>query len=238
MDDLVEQARTEAASELRARLRSQLRAQSQEWLVEQLVEHVMERLGWPVVGGPATETDLPGKSTPVAHQARLIDLNEDRLAKLIVRYQGLHRDRLETDGYLVHPPAKGGALIDANQRTAAGEELLAEVKNLLYTLLFGEPADGVQLTRTERELLTLTVPRAKAGVFAFLSCAATEIGAEGTWEDPGGAADDNRAANTLVQEPPRIYTRRAVRSSPGCSTAPPSTSWVSMPLPASSMRTS
>jgi hypothetical protein len=198
MDDLIERARVEAAVELRARLRDQLLTQPREWLVEQLVNTVMERLGLGSILD-AEQGDVPEAPVPVTYQARPVDLDAAALAELIARYEALDRQRLEAEGYLVNPPAKGGPLIDAVHRTEAGEELLAAAKDLLYALLFGEEKDGVQLARLERELLTLTVPRTKVGVFSFLSCAATEIGAQGTWQDPGGAADDARASNTLLQ---------------------------------------
>lgn len=70
---------------------------------------------------------------------------------------------------------------------------------MLYALLFGDGDAGVRLDRVERELLTLTMPRAKAHAIAFVLQAATEIGAHGTWRDPLRAADDDRAPNTVLQ---------------------------------------
>jgi hypothetical protein len=58
----------------------------------------------------------------------------------------------------------GGALIDPAHRSATGEALLCEAKDLLCALLFGDSDDAVRLTRISRELLTLTLPEGKAHV--------------------------------------------------------------------------
>jgi hypothetical protein len=69
----------------------------------------------------------------------------------------------------------------------------------LRALLSGTPGEGVRPARVEREPLTITVPRARAGALAGVLTAATGIGAEGTWRDPAGSAHDERAPNTLFR---------------------------------------
>ncbi|MFF5210423.1 hypothetical protein [Streptosporangium sp. NPDC000396] len=130
---------------------------------------------------------------------RKLSLDEDSLSGYVGRYLSLDRFGLETRGYLLDPPPKGAALITAEYRSPRGEILLREVKDVLYGLLLGGEEEGVRLTRVERELLTLTVPRAKAHAVAFVLRAATEFGAEGTWRDPRRIAGDDRAANTIFQ---------------------------------------
>jgi hypothetical protein len=90
-------------------------------------------------------------------------------------------------------------MIGPEHRSPEAERLLAEAKDVLHALLFCDADLGVRLDRHHRELLTITVPRAKLGAIAFLMQAATEIGAEGTWRDPDQRAHDDRAANTLIQ---------------------------------------
>jgi hypothetical protein len=51
----------------------------------------------------------------------------------------------------------------------------------------------------QRELLTITVARRKAGAIACLLRAATEIDVEGTWRDPDEVSHDDRAPNTLIE---------------------------------------
>ncbi|WP_424183375.1 hypothetical protein ACOBQX_15325 [Actinokineospora sp. G85] len=190
LTEIIEQTRQAAARQARADLRERLAGQPHDWLVDQLVDRLVAELGL-VTGANSTVVDV--------HRVRAMRLDGQRLTEVVDRLSVVDRDRLAAAGALVDVPAKGGPLIGATRRGAAAEELLCEAKDLLYALLFGGPDDGVALERVARELLTLTVPVAKLGVFAFLGAAATEIAAKGTWRDPGGAAHDSGAANTLVQ---------------------------------------
>ena len=56
----------------------------------------------------------------------------------------------------------------------------------------------VRLRRTERELLTLTVPRSKADPVEFMQ-ASTEMRGAGNWQDPEDVANDSHADNTIVE---------------------------------------
>jgi hypothetical protein len=188
LHEVVEHARRAAAEQARADLRAQLATQPHDWLVDQLVDRILTDLG--LATGPA----------PVeAHRVRPLRLDETALAELTARLSAVDRDRLAAEGHLVDVPGKGGPLITPAQRDAVATAPLCEAKDLVHALLFGDEADGVALPRVARELLTLTVPAAKLGVFSFLGEAATEIGARGTWRDPAGTAHDAGAANTLVQ---------------------------------------
>ncbi|MEU2185287.1 hypothetical protein ABZ579_31485, partial [Streptomyces thermolilacinus] len=130
---------------------------------------------------------------------RACPLDRDALAERVARLGSWTRERLEAEGLLIDPPAMGGPLIAPAHRSPAGEALLLEAKDLLYALLSGDADDGVRLDRVERELLSLTLPRAKAHSLTFLLRAATEIGAVGTWRDPSGTARDERPPNLLLQ---------------------------------------
>lgn len=187
MDDVIRRARAEAAAHLRATLRPHLLAQPPEWLVERLLDHLVSCQGLP----------LPPPTAPVVvpHQVRRVELTESLLAGFVEEHRDRDRERLVAEGFLVDPPPRGGPLIGSEHRTRAGEELLTRAKDVLHALLFG----GRLLERVQRELLSLTVPRAKLGVFEFIREAATEISAEGTWADPTGGAHDDRAGNTVVQ---------------------------------------
>lgn len=130
---------------------------------------------------------------------RAMNLDAAKLLTIVERFRGLDRGVLERDGYLLDPPDKGGPMIAGARRGAEGESLLEQAKDVLYAALFGDAENGVRLTRVERELLTLTMPRAKLAAVTPLLRAVTEIGGHGTWRDPAQAADDDRAANVLLQ---------------------------------------
>ena len=95
-------------------------------------------------------------------------------------------------------PAKGTALLAAADRTDSGEELLTHAKDVLFALLFADESMGCDLPRHTQELLTLAVPRSKAGALDFMR-ASTELAAAGTWQDPESVSNDERADNVLLE---------------------------------------
>ncbi|MFE1029296.1 hypothetical protein ACFW5I_32925 [Streptomyces sp. NPDC058818] len=199
---LVREVRQELADELRLRLREALAGRSREWLVNQLLDLAL------VPGLPAQRISDPGVAPAEepheerqrrAERVRTLALDLERLRRFVDDYQVLDRDTLIGRGLLIEPPVKGSCPLGPEHRSPEGEQLLTEAKDLLHALLFGDEEGGVRLERVERELLTLTLPRHKAHAIAFVLRAATEIGAAGTWRDPGGAANDERAPNTILQ---------------------------------------
>jgi hypothetical protein len=126
-------------------------------------------------------------------------LDLGRIQEFTAAHAGFGRERLLASGHLrSEAPAKGTAAIAAEHRTASGNQLLEHAKDVLYALLFGDESSGTRLNRTQRELLTLTLPRAKAGAFDFIP-AATELDGAGMWRDPSGVSDDVRADNVIVE---------------------------------------
>jgi hypothetical protein len=69
---------------------------------------------------------------------------------------------------------------------------------VLFALLFADESMGCDLARRTQELLTLAVPRSKAGALDFMR-ASTELAAAGTWQDPDSVSNDERAANILLE---------------------------------------
>ena len=69
---------------------------------------------------------------------------------------------------------------------------------MLFALLFGDETMGCDLVRGPQELLTMAVPRFKAGALDFMR-AATELEAAGTWQDPASVSNDERADNVLLE---------------------------------------
>jgi hypothetical protein len=126
-------------------------------------------------------------------------LDPDRIGAFTAAHEGLGRDGLIAAGHLLDDaPAKGTASITADHRSPSGEALLEHAKDVLYGLLFGDESTSVRLERIQRELLTLTLPRAKAAAFDFIP-AATEMSGAGMWRDPTGVSDDERADNIIVE---------------------------------------
>jgi hypothetical protein len=143
-------------------------------------------------------------SDDAARLARLarvtaLALDGDAIREFTERHDGLRREGLIAAGHLLaHAPEKGTASIAAEHRSPAGEQLLEHAKDVLYALLFGDTSTATRLERVQRELLTLTLPRAKASAFDFIP-AATELDGAGMWRDPSGVSNDERADNVIVE---------------------------------------
>jgi len=151
-----------------------------------------------------TDDDVRAAAADEARAARLarvatLALDAAALQAFTERHAGLDREALIADGLLLDTaPAKGTEAIGAGARSAAGEALLEHAKDVLYALLFGDESTATRLERVQRELLTLTLPRAKASAFDFIP-AATELSGAGMWRDPTGVSNDVRADNVIVE---------------------------------------
>ena len=136
-----------------------------------------------------------------ARRARVtaLALDPDGVRTFVGAYEGLDREALIDGGHLLPvAPQKGTAAIGREHRTEDGEELLELAKDVLYALLFGDESTATRFDRVQRELLTLTLPRAKADAFAFIPVA-TELSGAGMWRDPEGVSNDERAENVIVE---------------------------------------
>ena len=199
IENVVHSVDRELASHFEERLRQHLARRDKEWLIEELV-----RLSLVAHGPRAADHDLPEKAevqTRAERTSRLRDiaLDLETLNEFSRRYGTHTRDRLIDEGYLLAgAPAKGTAPISAEFRTSEGEELLALAKDVLFGLLFGDESTNTRFDRTGRELLSLTLPRHKAGALGFMR-ATTELGAVGTWQDPESVSDDARADNVVLE---------------------------------------
>jgi hypothetical protein len=179
LDEIVEGVRRELAPDYAARLRAGLRQQDRVWLVDELIRMIVER-------------DLG-----VAPQVDVADPNvvdEEFIGRFVADHAEPARDGLVRDS----APAKGTALLGAEHRTTEGEAALKRARELLGALLFGDESAGVVLDRGQQELLTVVVPQHKAGALDFLR-ASTEMSAVGTWHDPDGVSNDERADNVVLE---------------------------------------
>lgn len=132
-------------------------------------------------------------------RVRRLDLNSQTLPETIRRYRSYGRASLIGSGFLSETaPAKGTVRITAQHRTPAGDALLQEAKDILFALLFGDESTNTRLNRTQRELLTLTLPASKAAALEFMK-ASTELHAAGTWQDPDSVSNDERADNLVIE---------------------------------------
>jgi hypothetical protein len=148
-----------------------------------------------------TGTPDPAGDARAARVARVTALGLDHgtVVAFTDELDGIDRAALIEAGHLrADAPEKGLASIGPEHRGPGGEALLELAKDVLYGLLFGDETTQTQFDRVQRELLTLTLPRAKAAAFDFIP-AATELSGAGMWRDPSGVSNDLRADNVIVE---------------------------------------
>jgi hypothetical protein len=205
VDDIVRDLAEVLLKQYQSQARTALLAQPKEWLVDELLARLpgpLERKDAQLaVTLRAATAEVESEADRALRRGRIRawKLDGSGLPARVERLRAWSRSRLESERLLIDPPAMGGAMIDPAHRSSEGEALLREAKDTLYALLFEDGTDLVQLDRVRRELLTLTLPRDKSRSVAFMLRAATEINAVGTWQDPTGRANDEFAANTILQ---------------------------------------
>jgi len=199
IEDLVRAINRDLSPQFEERLRQALADKERDWLVDQLVRltldaHSLEDLDRAQV----LELKARHRQERLARVTAL-ELDAHRVRAFTADYSAMTRDRAIADGYVLPAaPPKGSDLIAAEHRTASGEALLLGAKDILFGLLFGDAATQTRLDRVQQELLTLAMPRAKAGALDFMR-AATELAAAGTWQDPASVSNDERADNVLLE---------------------------------------
>lgn len=198
IESIVRQIQRDLSPAFEERLRAELAGRDRDWLIDQIVRLTLDAHSL-VEFDRAVERAAKDR----ARAARLERVRGLAVTPAVVvafraEWGGRSREDLVAGGLLVaDAPAKGGPALGPEHRTAEGETRLQEAKDLVFALLFGDAGTATALERTGAELLTLAVPRAKAGALDFLR-ASTETAVAGTWQDPTGSASDDRADNLLI----------------------------------------
>lgn len=197
IDDVARAIARDLSPEFEQRLRIELAGRDREWLIDELVRLTLSRHGFEDLDRNAAATALLRDQR--LQRVRDLALDHAGVEQFIVRNTGESREHLIEEGYLRDDvPDKGTALLRSAHRTARGEKRLTHAKDVLFALLFGDDSSGTRLERVQQELLTMAVPRAKAGALDFMR-ASTELSAEGTWQDPDSVSNDERADNVLLE---------------------------------------
>ena len=197
IDDLARGIARDLSPEFEKRLRAALANEEREWLIDELVRLTLSR-------HRLEDLERDGAATALLRAGRLqrvakLGLDEPAIKRFIGANEGRDRAKLIADGFLMkQAPAKGTKLVSPEERTREGEALLENAKDMLFALLFGDDSTGTRLDRVQQELLTLALPRAKAGALDFMR-ASTELAAAGTWQDPESVSNDERADNVLLE---------------------------------------
>lgn len=180
------------ARQFEEKLRSQLKKKSKAWLTEELIRLTMS---------PMPSEPLENLQTRKARFERLrgLQLCPSELHFFLTAYKGYDRKKLLEEGYILPAaPQQGLSIVSEQHLTATGAELLLLSKDILFGLLFGEESHGVQLKRSHREILNVTIPRHKAFALNFMQ-AVTQHTVAGTWLDPESVSNDSNAENIVLE---------------------------------------
>jgi hypothetical protein len=196
---IVRQINRDLMPQFEEKLRAQLELQERDWLIDQVIRLTLDAHSLEEKDRKQFRDEEDRKRAERARRVSEMGLDRLHLERFLDEYRGYDRERLIEMGLLAKDcPAKGGELIGSRFRSGKGEGLLELTKDMLYGLLFGDEATNTRFRRTQRELLTLTVPRPKAESLDFMK-ATTELSALGTWQDPRGAANDTQADNVVLE---------------------------------------
>jgi hypothetical protein len=199
IEALVRSINRELVPQFEERLRAVLAEQDRDWLIDQIVRLTLD-------AHSLEEIDRRSVSEAKARAraerlSRVLALAFDRAALegFLAAFGGTTRQSLIDAGALAATaPEKGTTLLTSAHRNPAGDDLLLRAKDVLFILLFGDASTNTHLDRMQQELLTVAVPRSKAGALGFMR-ASTEIEVAGTWQDPQNVASDERADNVLLE---------------------------------------
>jgi hypothetical protein len=199
IDAIVRSINRELSPQFEERLRVALADQDRGWLIDQIVRLTLDAHSLEEFDRAVERADKDRARAERLERVRALRLDALAVAAFHETWAGRTREQLVEQGELrSSAPAKGGRSLAPGDRSPAGEDLLRLAKDVLFGLLFGDASSGTRLARVQAELLTLAVPRSKAGALDFLR-ASTELVAAGTWQDPSGAASDDRADNLLIE---------------------------------------
>ncbi|WP_144053164.1 hypothetical protein [Xenococcus sp. PCC 7305] len=198
IEKVIRKINRELAPEFEDKLRCHLECQDKAWLIDQIIRLTIDEHSRQECDRKLFQKIKQQKRAERLARLRELQLDESKLDIFISQYEQYDRDRLEEEGYLIHPPLKGKDLITTEYRSQKGEVLLTQAKDILFAILFGDESTCVQFERVEQELLTLTLPHFKARTIDFMK-ATTEIGGLGFWQDPDNVSNDDEVENILFQ---------------------------------------
>ncbi len=181
------------------RLRAALVGRDREWLVDQIVRLALDAHSLQALDRRLAQEERARARADRAARVTGMAIDAGWVSGFLDRHRGFDRAALVAGGALfADAPAKGTDSIGAAHRSAEGSQLLLLAKDVLFALLFGDESTNTHLDRIQRELLTLTLPRFKAGALDFMR-ASTEISGAGTWQDPDSVSNDVRADNVILE---------------------------------------
>jgi hypothetical protein len=180
IEELVRAINRDLSPQFEERLRTALADKDREWLIDQLVRLTLDSHSLEDLDVAAAAASKAHRRAERVARVTAMAVDDARVRDFTGRFAGMSRERAIAEGYILDSaPIKGTDSISSDHRTASGEEVLTLAKDMLFSLLFGDSTSSTTLDRVQQELLTLAVPRSKAGELDFMR-ASTELAAAGT----------------------------------------------------------
>jgi hypothetical protein len=199
IETIVRQINKDLVPQFEEKLRAYLAGQDRDWLIEQIIRLTLDAHSLEEMDRQHIREEETRRRQERSDRVKKLHLDLDRLREFVNRYKAFTRESLIQEKFLLaEAPAKGTELITDEFRSEQGTELLQHAKDMLFGMLFGDETTNTRFQRSQRELLTMTVPRMKADALDFMK-ATTELSAAGTWQDPREAANDMRADNVVLE---------------------------------------
>jgi hypothetical protein len=198
IESIVREINGDLVPQFEEKLRAYLAEQDKDWLIEQIIRlsldaHILEEKD-----RQHTRDEKNRRLQERAQRVEEMNLDERKLGEFVQSYQGYSRDHLIEENFLLaEAPPKGTALIANEFRSTEGNRLLQDAKDMLFALLYGDE-NNTQIPRTQRQLLTLTIPHAKVEALDFMK-SRTELSATGSWQDSNSPATERQVENVLLE---------------------------------------
>jgi hypothetical protein len=199
IDAIVREINRDLVPEFEKKLRAYLIVQDKDWLIEQIVRLTLDAHSLEEMDRRHFREQENRRKQEQVERVKKLELDMSKLNEFVERYQDGSRDSLIRGNLLLeNTPAKGNEMITNAFRSSEGNELLHHAKDMLFGLLFGDETTSTQFPRTQRELLTLILPRIKAEALNFMK-ATTQYSATGTWQDPESGSGESQKDNVVLE---------------------------------------
>jgi hypothetical protein len=199
IDVLVRDVNRTLSPQFEELLRAALADKDREWLIDQIVRLTLDAHSLQEIDRRSEQEAKARARAERLDRLRALRLDRSVLQRFLADHTETTRESLVASGHLAaDAPAKGTAAITSEHRSADGDALLEQAKDVLFGLLFGDASTGTDFERVRHELLTFALPRHKAPALDFMR-ASTELTAAGTWQDPESVSNDDRADNVLLE---------------------------------------
>jgi len=151
IEAIVRSINRELVPSFEEKLRTALVDCDRDWLIDQIVRLTLDAHSLQEMDRRSVVEAKTRARTDRHERVRDLALDRARLQTFLADYAAVDREGLVTSGHLASDaPVKGTTLLTTDHRSAVGEELLTQAKDVLFALLFGDASNGTNLERVQQ----------------------------------------------------------------------------------------